>query len=184
MGDLNFGKGENYLNRYIFVQHNYVHRGHTSTKSKKARRVDMSKDLRKTLVELRDRRLLEAFMRGMNDISDELVFPSPDGGISRSPQPASYIRIVADSGWRLDCVCEGADGPQQYSGHGRHIRSSHSRHSLIALTRFGRRMWQRTRNNPQPALEDGTEIPAEVIDLIGGGGWTRTSDLRIMRPSL
>jgi hypothetical protein len=28
------------------------------------------------------------------------------------------------------------------------------------------------------------EIPAEVVDLIGGGGWTRTNDLRIMRPSL
>jgi len=81
MGDLNFGKDENDLNRYIFVQHNYVHREHTSTKSKKARRVDMSKDLRKTLVELRDKRLLEAFMRGMNDISDALVFPSPDGKI-------------------------------------------------------------------------------------------------------
>jgi hypothetical protein len=28
------------------------------------------------------------------------------------------------------------------------------------------------------------DIPAEVTDLIGGGGWTRTNDLRIMRPSL
>ncbi len=27
-------------------------------------------------------------------------------------------------------------------------------------------------------------IPSDVIDLNGGGGWTRTSDLRIMRPSL
>jgi hypothetical protein len=27
-------------------------------------------------------------------------------------------------------------------------------------------------------------IPAEVTDLIGGGAWTRTTDLRIMRPSL
>lgn len=120
MGDLNFGKDENDLYRYIFVQHNYVHGEHTSTRSKKARRVDMSKDLRKTLVELRDKRLLEAFTRGMNDISDELVFPSPDGGIldpdnlyhryflpvlakagiarSVSARPASHIRIVADPG--------------------------------------------------------------------------------------
>jgi hypothetical protein len=30
--------------------------------------------------------------------------------------------------------------------------------------------------------ESGT--PAEVTDLIGGGAWTRTTDLRIMRPSL
>ena len=29
-----------------------------------------------------------------------------------------------------------------------------------------------------------TEILSEVADLIGGGGWTRTNDLRIMRPSL
>jgi hypothetical protein len=28
------------------------------------------------------------------------------------------------------------------------------------------------------------EIPAELVDLIGGGGRTRTYDLRIMRPSL
>jgi len=31
--------------------------------------------------------------------------------------------------------------------------------------------------------ENGTEI-AQVADLIGGGEWTRTTDLRIMRPSL
>jgi integrase len=41
----------------------------------------MSKDLRRALIELRDKRLLEAFMKGMNDISDQLVFPSPDGCI-------------------------------------------------------------------------------------------------------
>ena len=29
--------------------------------------------------------------------------------------------------------------------------------------------------------ESHTEIPSEVVDLIGGGGWTRTNDLRIMR---
>ena len=27
-------------------------------------------------------------------------------------------------------------------------------------------------------------VPSEVVDLIGGGGWTRTNDLGIMRPSL
>jgi hypothetical protein len=36
----------------------------------------------------------------------------------------------------------------------------------------------------QPGAESHTEIPSEVADLIGGGGWTRTNDLRIMRPSL
>ena len=36
----------------------------------------------------------------------------------------------------------------------------------------------------QPAESADGEIPLEVGDLIGGGGWTRTNDLRIMRPSL
>jgi integrase len=63
------------------VQHNYVCREHTTTKSKKSRRVDLSRELRKTLAELRDKRLLEAYLKGKNDISDELVFRSPEGVI-------------------------------------------------------------------------------------------------------
>ena len=43
---------------------------------------------------------------------------------------------------------------------------------------------QQSATQTQPVLEDGMEIPAEVVDLIGGGGRTRTYDLRIMRPSL
>jgi len=43
---------------------------------------------------------------------------------------------------------------------------------------------QQSATQTQPALEDETEIPTEVVDLIGGGGRTRTYDLRIMRPSL
>jgi hypothetical protein len=35
----------------------------------------------------------------------------------------------------------------------------------------------------QPREKAETEIPAEVVDLIGGGEWTRTTDLRIMSAS-
>ena len=80
-GDLNFGEGEDDANRYIFVQHNYVLREHTTTKSKKPRRVDMSRELRRVLLALRDARLLAAYMKNESDITNELVFPSPDGGI-------------------------------------------------------------------------------------------------------
>ncbi len=80
-GDLDFGKDENDPNRYIFVQHNYVRREHTTTKSKKPRRVDMSRELRRVLLEARDARLLAAYLKGESDISNELVFPSSDGGI-------------------------------------------------------------------------------------------------------
>ena len=43
---------------------------------------------------------------------------------------------------------------------------------------------QQTATPAQPRQNADVEVPPEVIDLIGGGGWTRTSDLRIMRPSL
>ena len=62
------------------MQHNYVRLEHTTTKSKKARRVDLSRELRGVLVELRDN-LLEAYLKGKSDISGELVFRSPQGTI-------------------------------------------------------------------------------------------------------
>ncbi len=35
----------------------------------------------------------------------------------------------------------------------------------------------------QPRKVAETAVPSDVVDLIGGGGWTRTSDLRIMSAS-
>jgi len=78
-GDVQFGSGEDDSNRYILVQRNYVHGKFTTPKSKKSRRVDLSKDLRRTLLQLRDSRMLEAFMAGKNSIADDLVFPSKAG---------------------------------------------------------------------------------------------------------
>jgi hypothetical protein len=46
--------------------------------------VDLSRDLRRALIELRDERLLEAFQHGKNDIADDLVFRSPEGAIIRT----------------------------------------------------------------------------------------------------
>ncbi len=81
LGDLQFGRDAQDANRFIVVEHNYVRREHTTTKSKKSRRVDMSRELRRVLSDLRDKRLLDSFQKGKNDISDELVFLSPDGAI-------------------------------------------------------------------------------------------------------
>ena len=213
IGDLNFGKDENDPNRYIFVQHNYVRREHTSTKSKKARRVDMSKDLRRALIELRDKRLLEAFLKGKNDISDELVFPSPDGGILDPDNlyHRYFLPVLAKAGIRkirlhdLRHTCGSllihAGAPIVYvkeqMGHSSIQVTVDTYGHLIpgANTSFVDRLDmfreeklattpQQSATQTQPASEEETEISAEVIDLIGGGGWTRTSDLRIMRPSL
>jgi len=64
-------------------------------KGNKSRRVDLSKHLRTTLLELRDKRMLEAFMAGGTRIADDLVFPSeantpikPDNIVPRYMEPA------------------------------------------------------------------------------------------------
>ena len=75
-GDIQFGTNDDDPNRYILVQHNYVARQFTTPKSKKSRRVDLSRQLRAVLLELRDKRLLKAFAAGKTSILDDLVFPS------------------------------------------------------------------------------------------------------------
>jgi len=81
-GDLQFGASEKDTNRYLLVQRNYDHRwarAFTTTKSKKPRRVDMGRELRQVLVELRDERLIKAYTEGRSSIADDLVFPSEAG---------------------------------------------------------------------------------------------------------
>ena len=81
-GDIQFGESEEDADRYIVVQRNYDRRwSHKmlTPKSKKPRRVDMSRELRRVLLEVRDNRLIKAFADGKPDISDELVFPSEVG---------------------------------------------------------------------------------------------------------
>jgi len=94
-GDIQFGENENDSNRYILVQRNFSCGRFTSPKSKKSRRVDLSRQLRSELIRLRDQRLLEAFMAGRATIADDLVFPSqagtvmkPDNIVPRYMEPA------------------------------------------------------------------------------------------------
>jgi integrase len=95
VGDIQFGENPEDSNRYILVQRNYPHGRFTSPKSKRSRRVDLSKQLRRALLELRDKRMLEAFMAGRTSIADDLVFPSqvgtvikPDNIVPRYMEPA------------------------------------------------------------------------------------------------
>ena len=80
-GDIQFGNNEDDTNRYIIVQHNCVYGKFTTPKSKKSRRVDLSRELRRALIQLRDKRMLEAFMKGKTSILNELVFPSKTGTV-------------------------------------------------------------------------------------------------------
>jgi integrase len=80
-GDIQFGTSEDDPNRCILVQRNFVRGEFTTPKSKKSRRVDLSRELRRTLMELRDKRMLEALMGGRASIADDLVFPSKAGTV-------------------------------------------------------------------------------------------------------
>jgi integrase len=80
-GDIQLGDSAEDPNRYILVQRNWSHGHFTTPKSKKPRRVDLSKELRAVLIGLRDIRLLAAVMNGKTSIADELVFPSRMGTV-------------------------------------------------------------------------------------------------------
>jgi integrase len=94
-GDIQFGTSEADSNRYILVQRNWACDEFTTPKSKKSRRVDLSRQLRQVLLKLRDEQLLQGFMQGHTSITDNLVFPSqagtpikPDNIAVRYMQPA------------------------------------------------------------------------------------------------
>ncbi len=83
-GDLQFGEDEADPDRYILVERRW-YRGQFSTpKGGKTRRVDMSKELRRTLLGLRDQRLLAAFGQGRTSIFDDLIFAGEGGNPLRA----------------------------------------------------------------------------------------------------
>jgi integrase len=212
-GDIQFGDDSEHPNRFILVQHNYVRREHTTTKSKKSRRVDMSRELRNNLLELRDARLLRAYLEGKTDISDGLVFPSPEGGILDPDNlyHRYFVPVLAKAGIRkirLHDLRHSFGSLLIQAGASLTYVKEQMGHSSIQVTvdiyghlipgadvSFVDRLdtkpvnqaettWQQSATPAQPALGRQGEIPPEVVDLIGGGGRTRTYDLRIMRPSL
>jgi integrase len=202
-GDIQFGRDENDSNRFIIVRHNYVLREHTTTKSKKSRRVDLSRELRKELIELRDKRLLEVFLKGKTDISDELVFLSPEGAIINPDNlyHRLFLPVLAKAGIRkirLHDLRHTFGSLLIQNGASLVYVKDQMGHSSIQVTvdiyghlipganvSFVDKLDQRpsealeTKQHQsapgahQPENELERELP-EVADLIGGGGWTRT----------
>jgi len=212
-GDVQLGGDDEDANRFILVRHNYVRREHTTTKSKKARRVDLSRELRRVLVELRDKRLLEAYLKGKSDISDELVFRSPEGVILDPDNlyHRVFLPVLAKAGIRkirLHDLRHTFGSLLLQNGASIVYVREQMGHSSIQVTvdTYGHLMpganisfvdrldevpVERAKTSPQqsatPAQPRDMEIPADLAQLveeIGGGGRTRTYDLRIMRPSL
>jgi len=210
-GDIEFGRNDRDPNRFILVQHNYVHREHTSTKSRKTRRVDMSRELRRALIQLRDahRQALEAD----TDISGDWVFPSPDGRILDPDNlyHRYFVPVLAKSGIRkirLHDLRHTFGSLLIQNGAGIVYVRDQMSHSSIQVTadtyghlipganvsyvdRLDQKSSKKTSRRPQqsatpaqPREEEATPVPAYMIDLIGGGERNRTSDLRVMSPSL
>jgi integrase len=212
-GDVQLGRDDDDPNRFIVVQHNYVRREHTTTKSKKSRRVDLSRELRKSLLDLRDKRLLEAFLKGKENIPDDLVFPSPEGSILDPDNlyHRYFQAVLTKAGLRKIrlhdlrhtfgslLIQNGASivYVKEQMGHSSiqvtvdiygHLIPGANVSFVDRLDQFPEEPGKTTpqQNATQVQLQENyvSNIPAEVADLIGGGGWTRTNDLRIMRPSL
>jgi integrase len=212
-GDVQLGADDIDSDRFILVQHNYVRREHTTTKSKKSRRVDLSRELRRVLADLRDKRLLEAYLKGKNDISDELVFPTAQGTILDPDNlyHRVFLPVLAKAGIRkirLHDLRHTFGSLLLQNGASIVYVKEQMRHSSIQVTvdiyghlipganvsfvdRLDEIVPEPAETTPQqsatPAQLGEMEIPPDllqVVEEIGGGAWTRTTDLRIMRPSL
>ena len=83
-GDIQFGASANDQNRCIFVQRSYYRGRFTTPKGNRSRRVDLSKQLRTVLLELREKRMLDAARVDRASIADDLVFPSHAGTVIKA----------------------------------------------------------------------------------------------------
>jgi integrase len=90
-GDIQFGSEESDSNRFIEVKRNCVYGRFTSPKNRRSRQVDMSAELRRTLMEQRDARLLLAFAAGKE--ADGPREYSGDGGHLRAPDTGSWGKV-------------------------------------------------------------------------------------------
>jgi integrase len=204
--DIQFGTSAEDPNRYILVRRNYSFGEFTTPKNDKPRRVDMGRELRRVLMDLRDALTLAAFEHGEAAIS-ALVFPSSAGS------PLNGVNIYH----RDFLPCVQAAGLRRITFHAlRHSYASHlihegaslayvrdqMGHSSIQVTvdvyghlipgadiAWADKLDAETSRHPsatqrQPG-ESGMDAEArELLENIGGPGRIRTYDQRIMSPLL
>ncbi len=209
--DIQFGDSSDDPNRFILVQRNYSRGEFTTPKNHQSRRVDMGREARRVLLELRDAMAMKAFERGEEEIP-LLVFPSEAGG------PLDGVNVYH----RAFLPCIEAAGLRRITFHAlRHSYASHliqagaslayvkeqMGHSSIQVTvdTYGHLIpgadiaWadklDAVPTAPQlipqppatPAQPDEAEIDAEtrqLLENIDGPARIRTLDQRIMSPLL
>jgi hypothetical protein len=157
--------------------------------------------------------LLEAFLRGKNDISEELVFPSPDGSIldPDNLDHRYFQPVLSKAGLRkisLHDLRHTFGSLLIQSGASVVYLKEQMGHSSIQVTvdiyghlipggdvcfvdRLDGVRAEEAETTPQqsatPAQQGEMGVPPDILQVLestGGGGRTRTYDLRIMRPSL
>jgi len=204
--DIQFGENEDDPSRFILVRRNYVRGSFVTPKSGKDRRVDLTKELRRVLLDLRDARTLEAFKAGEEDVSG-LVFPSETG------RPLDGVNLYH----RDFLPCLRAARLRRVTFHAiRHTYASlliqggasltyakeQMGHSSIQVTVdiYGHLIpganiaWadaldsttspQQSATQAQLANHVDDEEPPELVEMIGGPSRIRTCDQRIMSPLL
>jgi integrase len=156
---------------------------------------------------------LEAYIKGKNDISDELVFQTPQGTIldPDNVYHRVFLPVLAKAGIRKirlhdlrhtfgSLLLE--DGAsivyvKEQMGHSSTQVTVDTYGHLIpgANLSFVDRVDEvppepaeiSPQQSARPAQPGEMELPpdlVQVVEKVGGGAWTRTTDLRIMRPSL
>jgi len=211
--DIQFAEDEDDSNRFILVRHNYTHGHFTTPKNHKTRRVDMSKELRRILLERRDAAMLKMFERGEGNLLP-LVFPSETGGpldgvnvYHRDLLPClqaaglrrvtfhalrhSYASLLIQAGANLAYVKEqlGHSSIQvtvDTYGHlipGANISWS-DQLDMPAVKSSRATTSQQSATQAQPAVKERTMNESQLIEIVGGPARIRTLDQRIMSPLL
>jgi integrase len=206
-GDIQFGHSEEDQNRFIWVRRNWVHGKFTSPKSKKTRRIDLSRQLRRALLEARDAQMLNAYLKGKTNLSDDLVFPSEAGSVLDHSNVYSryFLPAIERAGLRHfrihDLRHTFASQLLQDGASLAYVRDQLG-HSSISVTvdlyghlvpsaniawvdRLDRETSQQQNATPaQLDEEDEQEVSLEVLEKDGGPGQSRTADLRFRKPLL
>jgi integrase len=201
--DIQFGENADDPNRFILVRRNYSRGEFTTPKNHKPRRVDMSREVRRVLLDLKDGMAMKAFERG-EEFVPRLVFPSREGG------PLDGINVYH----RDFLPCVEAAGLRRITFHAlRHSYASHliqagaslayvkeqMGHSSIQVTvdTYGHLVpgadiaWadkldaaptsqQLSATYTQPDESDGRVVMPQLLENVGGPARIRTLDQRIM----
>ena len=206
-GDIQLGEEIDGGNRFIYVRRNWVDGQFGKPKSGKERRVDLSKQLRRVLAELRDRRMLAAYLAGQTSVADDLVFPSEAGTPLNGSNVYSRYFVPAIEGAGLrhfrihDLRHTYASLLIQAGASLAYVRDQLGHSSIqVTVDLYGHLVpsanigWVDGLDSAEPVEQSATPAQqetdeengesVEVIENYGGPGVSRTRDLRFRKPLL